>query len=327
MDPTSPQNLPAPPSLMKSLTAGFDAISNHIGLILFSVVFDLLLWFGPKLKLTRVLQPLMREPIALPEVSSTEMVEVLRAAVDEFNLVSVLRTFPIGLPSLMASRAPLENPFGFPPMWNIASLWIAIGLWLAFILLGVAGGTLYFTVVAQAAVRNEVSWRQAFDQWPWTYLQVLLLMLAWMILVFMAVIPFSCFFSLAFISGLGIGQFAIIAAMLVAGLLVWLLIPLVFSPHGIFINGYKVWASVRESIRLTRLTLPTTSLLLLSILVLSEGLDLLWSLPAETSWFALVGIVGHAFVTTSLLAASFVYYRDAHRWVQQILQQTRLSVA
>ncbi|MBN1147904.1 MAG: hypothetical protein JXA78_11670 [Anaerolineales bacterium] len=307
--------------------AGFDVISNHIGLILFSALFDSLLWFSPRLKLIRVLQPLIGEPIALPEMNSMEMLQALQATVDEFNLTSVLRTFPVGLPSLMAGRAPLGSPFGDSPAWDIPSLGIAFGLWLAFVLAGLASGTLYFIVVAQAAVRNEVNWRHAFSQWPWAYLQVLLLTLAWMMLVIMAVIPFSCFFSLVFLSGLGVGQFALVIAMLVAGFMVWLLIPLVFSPHGIFVNGYKVWVSVRESIRLTRLTLPTTSLLLLSILVISEGLDLLWGLPAETSWWTLVGIAGHAFVATSLLAASFVYYRDAHLWVQQILQQTRLSTA
>ena len=40
---------------------------------------------------------------------------------------------------------------------------------------------------------------------------------------------------------------------------------------------------------------------------------------------SLVGIAGHAFVTTGLLAASFVYYRDAMRWVQEFLQRKLVS--
>jgi hypothetical protein len=128
-------------------------------------------------------------------------------------------------------------------------------------------------------------------------------------------------------SSIGIGQIALLALIIFAGLLIWLLIPLVFSPHGIIVNRYTIWVSMRESIRLTRWTLPTTSLLLLCILLLSEGLNMVWSLPEETSWWTLVGIVGHAFVSTSLLAASFVYYRDADRWVQQVLQRARPSVA
>jgi hypothetical protein len=61
------------------------------------------------------------------------------------------------------------------------------------------------------------------------------------------------------------------------------------------------------------------------ILLISQGLDLLWQVPPQTSWFTLIGLIGHAFIVTGLLAASFVYYRDAGYWVDNLLQQTKLS--
>ncbi len=85
-----------------------------------------------------------------------------------------------------------------------------------------------------------------------------------------------------------------------------------------------MWVSVRQGARLVRMTLPKTSLLLLSILVISEGLDTLWRVPDEKSWLSLVGVAGHAFVSTGLLAASFIYYRDASQWVQRMIQQALL---
>jgi hypothetical protein len=42
-----------------------------------------------------------------------------------------------------------------------------------------------------------------------------------------------------------------------------------------------------------------------------------------SSWLAFIGIVGHAFVVTGLLAATFVYYRDATRWVERVQQQIK----
>jgi hypothetical protein len=59
----------------------------------------------------------------------------------------------------------------------------------------------------------------------------------------------------------------------------------------------------------------------MAVFILSQGLDLLWQVPPDTSWMSLVGIAGHAFITTGLLAASFVYYRDGIRWVQERLQR------
>jgi hypothetical protein len=35
----------------------------------------------------------------------------------------------------------------------------------------------------------------------------------------------------------------------------------------------------------------------------------------------IVGIGGHAFITTALLAASFVYYRDMNVWLQTVFEK------
>jgi hypothetical protein len=36
-----------------------------------------------------------------------------------------------------------------------------------------------------------------------------------------------------------------------------------------------------------------------------------------------VGIAGHAFISTALLAASFVYYRDINAWVQTVSERVK----
>jgi hypothetical protein len=94
----------------------------------------------------------------------------------------------------------------------------------------------------------------------------------------------------------------------------------VFSPHGIVINQSNFFDSVKISVNLTRRTLPSTVLFVLAAFLISKGLDLLWGVPNETSWLLLVGIFGHAFVTTGLVASSFVYYRDAIRWIREMVK-------
>jgi hypothetical protein len=74
---------------------------------------------------------------------------------------------------------------------------------------------------------------------------------------------------------------------------------------------------------MTNMTLPTTVLFVLSVFVLVQGLDILWRIPPTDSWLTLLGIAGHAFVTTGLLSASFVYYRDADRWARNLSQRAR----
>jgi hypothetical protein len=100
--------------------------------------------------------------------------------------------------------------------------------------------------------------------------------------------------------------------------MIWLIFPLLFSAHGIFVKNLSAWQSIRLSIQITNATLPTTALFFLSIFILTQGLNVLWRIPPTDSWLTLVGIAGHAFVVTGLLAASFIYFRDADRWVTSL---------
>src|SRR5664279_2692071 len=47
----------APPRLIGSVVAGFNTITSHIYLILFPMVLDLLLWFGPHLRVKTLMEP------------------------------------------------------------------------------------------------------------------------------------------------------------------------------------------------------------------------------------------------------------------------------
>jgi hypothetical protein len=329
METIDSQVKPVPPSLMKALMAGFDAVSNHIGLILFSISLDLLLWMGPHFFLSELIQSVFNQAAALPELNTPDMTNMIQASRDmwslfgeRFNLLSALRAYPVGIPSLMAGRSPTSFPGGVPIRLEVSSFSATIGLWLLLTLVGLTAGTFYFIVIKQAALTKKLDFRQALIDWPWSLLQVIFLSIFFIALLVGLTIPFSCVLSLLVLTGFSLGQFAV---LIFGGILAWLLFPLIFSPHGIFVNHRKMWASVRDSVRLTRMTLPSTGLFILVILLLSEGLDLLWNSPSDVSWFALVGVIGHAFITSGLLAASFVYYRDADRFVQSLLHQAKLA--
>jgi hypothetical protein len=322
--------LPPSPNLIAALRAGFDAITNHILLIFFPVALDLFLWLGPHLRLTQLIKSTISQLISLYRLQDPGMAEMLRGGqelwnlvAEQFNLWALLRSYPVGIPSLMVSRFPLETPLGSPIHWEIHSLGIVLLAWVLITLAGMVAGTFYFVLVAQASLSGQLHWREALGQWPWAALQVFFLALLWAVFLVGVSIPGSFIFSLAALGGVSISQCAI---LLYASFLVWLMLPLLFSAHGIFVNRHNMFASLKNSVRLTQRTLPTSVLFFLMALLLSKGLDILWIAPPETSWLTLIGVAGHAFVTTGLLAASFVYYRDADRWVRGMLLQKNLSV-
>ena len=160
MESTNLKVILTPPSLMKSLMAGFDAVSNNISLILFSVLLDLLLWFGPHVRIAKLFEPVFQQAAAIPDMQNAGTLELLRTGAQRLNLLSVIRTFPIGVPSLMAGRSPVETPSS-PPVWmDISTLGAGLGIWLLFIIAGLAFGTVYFSVVAQATLSTKIDWRQ-----------------------------------------------------------------------------------------------------------------------------------------------------------------------
>jgi hypothetical protein len=217
----------------------------------------------------------------------------------------------------MASQWPSEIPNGLPIILEITSPVGAIIIAVLLLVLGLVVGCFYYNLVVQVALHEKIELDQVFKNWSWNSIQVISLTLALVILFIIISIPSSCALSAIALFGLPLGQFAI---FLYIGILLWLAVPLVFSAHGIFVNHNNALVSAQKSMIITRMTLPTTSLFILIILVISEGLNMLWKTPPVTSWLTLVGVAGHAFISTALLAASFVYYKDADHWVQETLR-------
>jgi len=112
----------------------------------------------------------------------------------------------------------------------------------------------------------------------------------------------------------GLAQFAVLFGLLA---MVWVLVPLVFSPHGIFLRKLNIFQSMYASIRTVRMFFPGVTLFLLIALVFSQGMGAIWRLAPETSWLTLGGIFGNAFILTGLVASSFIYYRAASNWLSQ----------
>jgi hypothetical protein len=311
---------PPPPGLIATFTKGFDTIANNITVIVLPVILDLFLWLGPHLRLKQLLEQMFAEfsSLATPPSSlgldPAQMQQVWAQFLDQFNLFSLLRTFPVGITSLMSGRMPIQTPFGSPLDLESASFFNAMGWWLVLAVSGWILGSVYFYWVSGVALKPQ---QRSFTQ---SITQAILLSAIWLALLFFFGLPAFLFFSvLALISPL-LAE----AAMLIIGLLsLWLALPIFFSPHGIFTYQQNAFMAILNSLRMVRYTLPVSGLFLLSTIIISQGLDFLWRTPAENSWLTLVGIAGHAFISTAILATSFIYYRDVNAWLQAMAEKMK----
>jgi len=324
MDVQQIEAFPPPPGVFGSLKAGFSVVSNRIALILLPLGLDLLLWFGPRLSVNELLSPFLNyiftqtpkstSGVELEQIRQTQV--LLTSWLEGFNVLSMLsklQLFPIGTMSLAAQPLPVGSPLGGSVV-TINSMWVLLGVSVILIPLGWIGGGVYFRQVA-GSILGEEEKRVSFLR---AILQTLLLCFVWMVGLVLVFIPVSLILGLFTLISPVLANIAVIIGMFFS---FWLIVPVFFTPHGIFIRKQNAFYSIYSSLRMTRFSLPTSGLFVLSAFLLSRGLDILWSVPDSKSWLALVGFAGHAFITTTLLAASFIYYRDMTDWLQNVYEK------
>ncbi len=121
METSNQTQLPPPPGVIVALKTGLDVIAGHLSVLLLPLALDVLLWFGPRLSVKNLFSPLIEEAVRANAASGLPMDNALAfqkfAAefLGRFNLFSLLRTFPVGLSSLMIGKMPAQTPLGLLP--------------------------------------------------------------------------------------------------------------------------------------------------------------------------------------------------------------------
>lgn len=322
--PRVSQPIPPPPGVINAIKTGMDVISSHLSLMVLPVVLDALLWFGPRLSIEDLFSDSFGQMMALAGKSlpSEEISAVQQLMADwlpSYNLLSVLRTFPIGVSSLMSAKLPVENPLGVQSLIKVSSEGSLLGWFFLLTFIGWTLGGLYFNWVSGATGARNPSPSPVR-----AVLQTLLFSMIVTVLLLLFGIP-----AMFMLGILGLINTAILqAAMFVLALLsAWIVVPIFFAPHGMYLRGQNAFYSIYASLRMARFTLPTSSMFVLAVFVISQGLNFLWAVPADNSWMTVVGIAGHAFVTTALLAASFIYYRDMNAWLEIVFERLKPDTA
>ncbi len=312
-----------PPRMIPSIVGGFNAVASHIYIILFPMCLDLLLWLGPLVRVKNYFLPLLVEAANISSAAYGEQAagfvestrEIWSNLLDQFNLLFSLRTFPVGIPSLMISLVNSTTPFGDPFAIELISRNTILVRFIVFLAIGLFLGTVYFALTARAAKGNELPLylNQILKQTGQSLFLTLILITAGTFLA----LPISCLLTSIMLAIPSLGTFPF---MLVGMIAVWVMLPLAFSPHGIFSGELKAAKSMVTSIRLVRSLMSPTGLFIIFLILLGYGLDILWSTPETDDWMLLVGIIGHAYISTSLLAASFIYYNKGIKWLKNSAQ-------
>ena len=313
-----------PPRLFPTLLKGFNTIANQWYLILFPIVVDLFLWLGPKLRIKALLTPVVSTMMkSMMELSPVELQDTVTSTqklwtqfLNQYNLFTALHTFPVGVPSIIARQSPIVSPLQQNWIYEAISIRGVVAIIGVLLLVGFFLGCLYFLLIARVTTteNEKITFKELIN----TYVQTLIMFCLFVGVLTLISIPLMLLLSVLSLISLGVGQLFTLMAIFSS---LWLVMPLIFAPHGVFVLKQKALPSMLISVRMVRLFLPGTGLFVMFSVLINEGLNLLWTVPEPNSWLTLLGIGGHSFIITGLLAASFIYYREGLQWMQQNLQR------
>ncbi len=347
-------------SIIDALGQGFSAIHRRWWVLLIPVLLDLFLWLGPQAAITPLVDDITvqltgSDLLAQVEQNDPQLAQAFLDTLDDmsqkYNLFSSLRAQMLGMPSLLVwGGAGYHLPSTYEVIWvyflqvlGIPDLSLSVsqanfatrlvwqidggGGWLGMTvlisLLGVAVGAVYLTVIA-GQVQEPAD---AAPFWPRVSQLSGRVLLFWLLRIGALIVlglPFLLFLSLLSMFSPDLGMFA---GAITVGILTW------FSFYGIFfvasmaVNHVTIWQAIWNSLNVVlRNFWPTLGLFML-INLIGGGLTILWQRLSTGSWLTLVGILGNAYVGSSLLAGSLIFYRNRYeRWrerVAQILADTR----
>jgi len=324
MDVSRIENLPPPPGIINSIKTGFDLIATHITAMLLPLLVNLFLWLGPRLHMDALFNSIKADVMMIWKSGGIPAEDIQRAmslyetTIPRINLFWIFHTVPIGISSLFLPQEATQTPLGNPVILQVSAAGL-LGWIFLLTLLGWVGGGLYFRAVAWLALANTDAQPLGIFR---AIVQTVLVSVLWGFLSAFIGVPIFLILAVALQFNAFIANLIVLFLSLAS---MWVIVPLFFWSHGIFVKQQNVIESMLTSLRMVRFTLPTSSLFVLTMFLLSFGLNFLWNIPPEDSWMTLIGIFGHSFVATALLASSFVYYRDMNIWLQDTMDRLKLN--
>jgi hypothetical protein len=308
------RELPAKPiGVVASLSGGLDVVIQGWWVIFIPLCLDLFLWFGPHLSIRPVAEKILAE--LAPLLEGNPVIDLIRQAASELNYFSTFSVAPLGVPSLMAVKLPQETPLGQPAVYLVGDELEWMALFVALILGGLLAGGVYLGLIAQQVRDGAFSLSRLLAIVPRYWLSILLLIAA--LLVIGAVLAMPFLLAVVLLSGLSV-WIATLVIWIGFMLFLWLIFHLIFTVHGILLNYQSLHQAVWNSLRLVASNSFSVMGLVAAFVALSAGLNYLWGLPKDDSWMLLVGIAGHAVISSALLAATFVFYQDRYRYWQEV---------
>ena len=297
--------------VIRSFMDGFSTVTRKPYLILFPLALDVFLLFAPKLKVTHLFGTVL-DNIAIPTLAEPlleqwqAVVTVLREFLQHFSLTSFLRVVPLGVPSLFSTRIFEKTLLPNIPSYEMGSFWQVSLFVFLFFTFGTIATLGYYSLIEHKLVKETPL--KSINQYAKNFISFFLIPPVFFFAATGFILPSSCVVSFFTVISPALGSLFYFGVIFV---FLYLILPVLFTPHVIIRHGKSLKESIRYSWLAIRPVRGKATLFLAAGVGLSYLTNLLWNLPKDGSWFLVAGAFGHAIIATIVLAASFHFFYHA----------------
>ncbi len=314
--------------IIDTLSAGYRVIARRWWLLAIPILLDLFLWMGPRLGIAGVVRDIavsLNAPANLSQefAGALQQTQYILDQIGRANLWVLLAWGIPGIPSLVAAVAPagLAAPITAGVI-QVGSALEALGLSAVLLLAGALLSSVYVASIGRAVLQEyePAASRRPFGKhvlavWG----QLLLFLLIVVLIALMFSVPLMMLGGvLVLVSpAAGMGVLNLLSLLLLA-LGVWMAVYLFFAVDSVVINEVHILRAMWNSANVVlRNFWPALGLILL-IQVISVGMSLIWQRLTVSPWGTAFAILANAFISTGLVAASFIFYLERFkRWQAQ----------
>jgi hypothetical protein len=324
---------PAPPiGVIESLTSGFEMVAGKLPLLLIPLLIDLFLWVGPRVSYRQ-----------LAELAVQQMFQPLQDSVGADQRSQVQDTIKLiqewgktdhylplfGVPSILGDRDASKLPFSFiPPVLTVTKPLAWVGVYAAAFVIGFLIWGVYIGAIAGIVKEGRVTLghlsRTLLGALPQLLIfQVVLsvLMIVIILVLTMGLIALPMLLMGPAAADPVVNVIVTIVLLLASVFVIIVGVFLSFTVHGMLLNNRNVFAAVWDSIRVVQWNVTSTFGLLLLIMIINAAMRSIWLLADPGSWVSLAAISGNAFISTGLLAATFIFFKDRHRYWKALREE------
>jgi len=295
------------PSLIETITQGFEAVNRRLWVVPILFVLDLFYWLGPRISL----QPLIDQLISFTQAFSPpnqqqltpEMATQLREAGTALNLghFAMIQWANTLMQSIIAPPPPVT-----PITWQITNAGALLGAIVLMNLLVLVVMMLYLLPLADV-IRGTTLAQPPLRRIGKVFVSLLGVVGIVLGIMLLFCVPFGLL--MGFSSLISPALSSLVGSLAVA-FFVWLMFTAYFSFDAVIVSGVGPIRALLTSLFVVQRSFwAALGLYLIGRLILM-GMNVIWQLLSASGVGLVVAMAGSAYISCGLAAAHLIFYRD-----------------